>query len=409
MRIQLIPRPGQPDFLDLPWQQPLVEWDSERLVEVERGIGQHVVRFVEYDNAYYALKELPPPLARREYRVLRALAEDGIPAVDPVGIASDRSTGDEELPSVLITRYLEFSLPYRLVIARKPLANFLDRLLDGFVELLVRLHVAGYFWGDCSLSNTLFRRDAGALAAYLVDAETAELQPALTDGQRTYDVSIAEENVFAELLDLEGELGADEERDPAALSTEIRLRYERLWAEVTGDEEFGPGERHRLQERLRRLNELGFDAEEVELVATDGGYRLHVEPKLVEPGHHRRRLLRLTGLDAQENQARRLLEDIAAYRLALEQAGEPPVSEAAAAGRWLAEVFEPAVAAVPAELRGKRQAAQLFHELLDHRWYLSEQAARDVGLDEAVASYVEDVLRTVPDERAPLVTPRRRR
>lgn len=50
------------------------------------------------------------------------------------------------------------------------LERYRDHLLDAISGLLVQLHLAGTFWGDCSLSNTLFRRDAGALQAYLVDA-----------------------------------------------------------------------------------------------------------------------------------------------------------------------------------------------------------------------------------------------
>jgi Domain of unknown function (DUF4032)/Lipopolysaccharide kinase (Kdo/WaaP) family len=399
MRIQLIPRAAHADFLDLPWHEPLEEWDSTRLVEVPRGIGRHVVRFVDYDGTFFALKELPPEIAAREYKLLRELEARGIAAVDSVGIVGDRDgPGGEELPDVLITRYLDFSLPYRLALAGRPDPAQLERLLDAFAQLLVRLHLTGFFWGDCSLSNALFRRDAGELAAYLVDAETGELHGRLSDGQRGYDLEIAEENVYGELLDVQAEQGGEDETDPAELAAEIPARYERLWAELTAEEELRPGEQQ-LENRLRRLADLGFDLEEVEIVETDTGFRMRVEPKVVEPGHHRRRLLRLTGLLAQENQARRLLQDIDAYRRTLDATGRPAASEAAAAGAWLAEVFEPALAAIPAELRGKRDPAQLYHELLDHRWFLSEQAGREVPLEDAVASYVDTVLRALPDER----------
>jgi hypothetical protein len=400
MRLQLVPRAAQADFLDLPWHEPLEEWESARLVEVPRGIGRHVVRFVDYAGRFFALKELPPEVAAREYRLLRTLGTRGIAAVDAVGIVSDRARdGEEELPDVLITRYLDFSLPYRLALARRPEPQQLERLLDAFGQLLVRLHLSGFFWGDCSLSNALFRRDAGELAAYLVDAETGELHPRLSDGQREYDLQIAEENVFGELLDVEAELGEDDGEEAASLAAEIPARYERLWSELTADEELRPGESERFDARLRRLNELGFDADEVEIVETERGFRLRLEPKVMEPGHHRRRLLRLTGLDAQENQARRLLADIDAYRLRLAEGPDPAPSETAAVARWLAEVFEPALAAVPPELLDRRDAAQLFHELLEHRWYLSERAGREVPLEEAVADYIESVLRRLPDER----------
>jgi hypothetical protein len=396
---RLVARTGHPDFLDLPWNDPLEEWDSPRFVDVARGIGRHVVRFVDYDGSLYALKELPPRLAQREYRLLRALAEVGLPAVEAVGVVSERGSSEE---SVLITRYLDYSLPYRLVLTRAVLPAPLGLLLDAFAELLVRLHLTGFFWGDCSLSNTLFRRDAGRLSAYLVDAETAELHEQLSDGQREHDLLLAQENLAGELLDVEAEYGADVAPDPVTLVDDVRGRYDSLWAQLTEEQVFAPDERGKLQERLRRLNELGFDVDEIELLRTDEGYRLRLRSQVVEPGHHRRRLLQLTGLRAQENQARRLLNDLEVFRAEIEAKGEPPISEAALAGRWLNEAFEPAIAAIPAELWGKREPAELYHELLEHRWYQSQRKGRDVGRDEALRSYV-DFLRSLPDERRALL------
>jgi tRNA A-37 threonylcarbamoyl transferase component Bud32 len=401
IRFQIVPRPGQPDFLDLPWHDPLEEWESERLAVVERGISRHVVRFVEYSGVFYALKELPHRLAHREYRLLRELARNGLPVVEAVGIVHRPERED-----ILITKHLEFSLPYRLMLARKPVADLRARLLDALADLLVRLHLAGFFWGDCSLSNTLFKRDAGALAAYVVDVETGELHEQLTDGQRAHDLELTQEHFAGELFDLEAELGSDELGDPFSLADDVAREYTRLWEELTAEEEFSADEASRVQERLRRLNERGFDVEEVELDATRSGFRLRVRPQVVEPGHHRRRLLHLTGLSTQENQARRLLQDIYAFKRSLEGDGTRFPSDAAAAGRWLTDVFEPTIAGIPAELHGKRAPAQLFHELLDHRNELSIQADREIGIAEALDSYVENVLRAVPDERV-VVEPRR--
>ncbi|MEX1072190.1 MAG: DUF4032 domain-containing protein [Chloroflexota bacterium] len=408
MRFQMLPRQSLPDFMDLPWSEPLAEWTSPRIVEVARGISRHVVRFVDYDGALYALKELPARLAEREYRLLRELAAVSVPVVEAVGVVTERGSGsgDDEIGAILITRHLEFSLPYRMLFTGRGMSDLHNRLLDALVELLVRLHLAGFFWGDCSLSNALFRRDAGSLAAYLVDAETGELHPSLSDGQRAYDLAIAEEHVAGELLDVmaalaeEGDAGAAGIDDPLAVAGELRPRYERLWSELTRDEVFGPHERYRIDERLRRLNELGFDVEEIELLTVDGGYRLRLPTRVVEAGHHRRRLLMLTGLDVGENQARRLLNDLARFRAELSQAEGRSLPDAVVGYRWRAEVFEPAVAGIPAELHAKREPAELFHELLNHRWYRSEAAGRDVGMADAVASFVAQVLPEVPDERA---------
>ena len=395
-RLQLVARTGHPSFLDLPWNEPLEEWNTNRLVDVVRGISRHVVRFVEYDGRLYALKELPAPLAWKEYRLLRALEDRGMPVVEVVGVAANRG---DDLDAILITRHLEFSLPFRTLFARGGFQDLRHRLLDAGAELLVRLHLAGFFWGDCSLSNTLFRRDAGTLTAYLVDAETGEQHPTLSDGQRTHDLEIARENLVGELLDVEAELGVAFDRPPEDTADELVGRYEGLWDELVHEEVFGPDERYRIEERLQRLNDLGFDVEELELVGGDDGYHLKLHPRVVEPGHHRRRLLETTGLRAQENQARRLLNDLARYRAHLEKEAGRPLPTSVAAARWLVDVFEPAIARVPGELWSKREAAEVFHEILEHRWFLSQQAGKDVGLMPAVDAYVEDVLRHEPDER----------
>jgi hypothetical protein len=402
-RFRLLARAEQAPLLDLPWGLPLEQWPAGRFVEVQRGIGRHVVRFVELDGRLFALKELPPPLAAREYRLLTALEHEGVPAVEPVGIVEDRrSVEDEELAAVLVTRYLEFALPYRLILGRTILPAPEASIRAALAELLVRLHLAGFFWGDCSLSNALFRRDAGALSAHLVDVETGERHPSLSDGQREHDLAIAEENLAGELQDLTSELAREVVDDAFEFVASVRAAYETLWDELTRDEVFRVGEGGKLEQRLRRLNDLGFDVEEVELASSGDEVRLILHSKVVEPGHHRRRLARLTGLDAQENQARRLLNDLTRYKAWLERSGTTPVSDAQAAGRWLSEVFEPAIAAVPSDLQGKRAAAELFHELLEHRWFLSEQAGKDVGLDRTIPSYLEKVLREAPDEKLPL-------
>jgi tRNA A-37 threonylcarbamoyl transferase component Bud32 len=416
VKFQMVKRTGHPDFLDLPWHLPLAEWRSQRFVEVPQGIFRHVVRFVEYDGTLYALKELPRHLAHREYRLLSRLARQSLPVVEVVGVVTERTTtsgeggvidrtGEEDLEAVLITRHLDFSLPYRSLFTRRGMADPVGRLLDALANLLVRLHLAGFSWGDCSLSNTLFRRDAGALAAYLVDAETGELHPQLTDGQRAVDLIIAEQNILGELLDLQAAGTLTESIDPEETAADLAPRYESLWEELTGDQVLKPDEQYRIDERLSRLNALGFDVEELELVGDPNGYELRLHPVVVEPGHHARRLHSLTGLQVQENQARRMLNDVSCYRVHLEQERGRPVPEGVAAYAWLTEVFEPTIEAIPDDLRGRLEAAELFHEVLEHRWFLSEEAGRDVGLEESVASYADGILKDAPDERSVMPTP----
>ena len=387
-------------LLSLPWQLPLEEWQDDRLVEIRhRGTSRHVVRFAVEQGHLYALKEMQEPLARREYRLLRRLAELGVPAVEPLGIVVDRGTHDGvELDAVLCTCFLEYSTTYRALYSSPHRPRPTDKLLDALVELLARLHLAGFFWGDCSLSNTLFRLDAGSLQAIFVDAETSELHPALTSGQREYDVELAYERVGGELLDLAGAGLLPADVEPVELAEEIPTRYHRLWATLTEDVIVRPeDQRYRIAERLERLNDLGFDADEVELVSVGDGYRLRIRTRVAEPGQDRYRLRILTGLDAQENQARRLLNDIASYRSHLEKVEGKHVPAMVAASRWLRDVYDKVMGLMPSEYTTRLSPPEVFHEVLEHRWFLSEKAGRDIGTTAAARSYFAEVLPYVPE------------
>ncbi len=389
---------SRPDsrLIPLPWEVPLAEWPTDHLVALPRGISRHVVRFIKVGNSVYAAKEVVEDLAIHEYRMLSDLHRTDTPAVEPLAVVTGRVTrAGEPLDPVLVTRHLEFSLPYRSLFAQGVRPDTVGRLLDAMVVLLARLHLVGFLWGDVSLSNILFRRDAGEFAAYLVDAETAEMHEALTNGQRAHDLSIATINLYGEFCDLEAGQLLDASLDPAKLVESILTRYRELWAELTGVEEFSDQEVFRIENRVRRLNALGFDVAELAIDTSADGSHITIQPKVVDAGHHTRRLLRLTGLDVEEHQARRLLNDLDTFRARTNQGH---VDEAVVAHQWLTECFQPVVTAVPPELRGKREGAQIYHEVLDYRWYASQRENREVPLVEATWGYIHDVLRRLPDE-----------
>ena len=388
---------ADPALLDLPWHLPLDAWPNENIASLPKGISRHLVRFAHLSGRVVAIKETTSEMAKREYDMLRTLANLEIPCVEPVAVITNRTDADlDPLNSVLVTRHLKFSLPYRALYSHALRPDTATRLVDALAVLLVRLHMIGFFWGDVSLSNTLFRRDAGAFAAYLVDAETGQLYSGgLSNGQRENDLEIARVNIAGELMDLEAGGRVADELDPIRVSNGIVAAYRLLWKELTGSESFSSSERWRITERVERLNNLGFDIEELAIKTDDLGSSVRIQPKVVDAGHHQRRLLRLTGLDAEENQARRLLNDLDSYRAAY---GSPAADEEMVAHEWLVRVFEPVVRAIPVELQGKLERAQVFHQLLDHRWYMAQNQSRDIPLAEAVTSYVQDVLRHRRDE-----------
>ncbi len=392
-----------PALLDLPWHLPLELWPAENIAALPKGLSRHTVRFAHLSNHVIAIKETLPDLAKREYEMLKSLQKLDVPCVEPFAIIKNRKDNDgNELPAVLITRHLKFSLPYRAMWSQGLRADTATRLVDALALLLVRLHIAGFFWGDVSLSNTLFRRDAGAFAAYLVDAETGQLyESGLSNGQRENDLEIARVNIAGELMDLVASGRAGPGVDPNATSERIVEKYKELWKELTAAEVFNKDERWRITQRVEKLNKLGFDIEELMIKTEEHGRSVKIQPKVVDAGHHTRRLIRLTGLDVEENQARRLLNDLDAFRVKFDANGDEEVL----AHRWLSEVFEPVVTAIPRQYSGKLEPAEVFHEVLEHRWYLAENQQRGIPLTEAVNSYVENVLAHRRDEEALIAPP----
>src|SRR3954469_13800847 len=247
MALRIVASRPDPAIVRLPWSVPLEEWGEPYVVPLPRGLSRHVVRIVRLHDRVYAVKETVEEIAFREYRLLRDLQRLGLPAVVPQGVVTGRvGTDGEPLPSALLTEHLRFSLPYRSLFSHGLSGDNLPSLIDAMVVLLVRLHLADFFWGEVSLSNVLFRRSAGGFAAYLVDAETGELKPSLSKSMREYDVTIATENVFGELLDLQASESIGYEVEAYEIVELLESRYNTLWDELTSEEEFSASDLWRI-------------------------------------------------------------------------------------------------------------------------------------------------------------------
>ena len=274
-------------------------------------------------------------------------------------------------------------------------AEHVPTLIDAIVVLLVRLHLAGFYWGDVSLSNVLFRRNAGEFAAYLVDAETGELHDAVSDLMRDYDITVGCENIFAELMDLSASGAVQQPIDGFEIIDHLRTRYDALWAELTGLEEFRADEMWRIERRVERLNDLGFDVDELDIVTDLGGDSIRIQPKVVDLGHHTREIQALTGMTVEDNQARRLLNDLASFTAHYDLGRE---DRHLVASKWMHQIFEPIMAMIPPDATGKLEPAEIFHEILEHRWYLSEQEDAEVDIHETARDYIARFLTAKPDE-----------
>ncbi|GAA1616698.1 MULTISPECIES: DUF4032 domain-containing protein [Brevibacterium] len=405
--IHTIDPADQAALADLPWELPLEDWPADIIGGIPRGISRHIVRFIENGAEVLAIKETEDRQALREFDILGVLENLDVPSVEPRAYITGRRTPDgEPLPGALVTSHLDFSLPYRALFSRSLAEDTAGRLVDALAVLLARLHLVGFYWGDVSLSNTLFRRDADAYAAYVVDAETGELHDRLSDGQREMDLRIARTNIAGDFLDLQAAGLIEASVDPLAAGDRLYEAYNGLWAELTRVEEFSVNERWRIDERIRRLNDLGFDLGELTVTTDLDGVSLLVEPKVVEPNHHSRRLLRLTGIGANENQARAMLNDLDSYQTApgftggAHGSGEhhAELSEEEAARIWLDEVYKPLFGAIPESLMNKLEAGQIFYEFAEHRRVMAHARQRDIPLREAIAYFIMDDLAKLPDE-----------
>jgi DNA-binding transcriptional MerR regulator len=375
-------------LLDLPWELPLAEWPATlRFRELPVGPSRHLVRFLVVDGVLIALKEEPSVVAEREYAVLGHLERVRLPAVTPIGIARQAATGN----AILVTEYLASSLQFRRLLARFPLGPgaYRDRLLDAMAWLLVDLHRGGVFWGDCSLANTLFRRDGDRIQAFLVDAETSEVHPELSDGQRAYDLEILVENVGYGLADVALLQDRPEDLDGAVEAAEnVRERYEAIWRELNLEPSLPAGDRHAIRGRLRRLNELGFAVDEIEVMPAEGGSSIRLRVTTSNREFHAHELERLTDIRALEGQARLLLNDLREHVAWLRSRSRRTVTEEAGARRWRRDVLEPALRRLRPAI-ADRDPIQAYCDALEHKWLLSERAKRDVGLDAAIDAYLE--------------------
>jgi hypothetical protein len=376
-------------LFDLPWDQPLAAWTSDvgSFRRLDVGPSRHLVRFLDVDHVLYALKEEPLEIARSEFEVLRHLEDKGLPAVAAVGLAEvpERDSG------ILVTEYLAHSLQYRRLLMRFPLGpgGYRDRLLDAMAWLLFDLHRGGVYWGDCSLANTLFRRDGDRIQAYLVDAETSEVHPSLSDGQREYDLEILTENVAYGLADLAALQGRDEGPDDAIAAADAVVKlYRVLWTELHEMPDLPPGDRQAVRKRIRRLNDLGFSVDEIELEPTGRGPNVRLRLTVARRSFHVRELRRLTGIVALENQARLLLNDLHEYGAWLQWYERRAIDPIVVAERWRNEVYDPAIERIAGVAGPGRDIVQAYCDLLEHKWLLSERAGHDVGMQAAMDSYL---------------------
>lgn len=379
-------RSEDPDFVDLNWATPISTWDSERLVDMPSGIHRHEVVFVAYEEGVYAIKELPRDLAQHEFDILRHMEDVTRHTATAVGVV-DRpwAADDEEWSGAVITRYVQHAFPYREMVSGIGFGKRREALLDAFAGLLVELHIAGLYWGDCSLSNILYRWDASSIEAVMIDAETSRIYESISAGQRAEDLAIMEVNVAGEMADIAAAAGAGLDEADLHLGADITSRYHSLWKELTDQLVVTAGDHFRIRQRIDRLHALGFAVEDIDLIPVDEGTNVRIKVKVGGRQYHSEQLRQTTGIDVSENQARSILSDIAYY----ESKFGPSASvtgKAVGAIKWRSSVFEPLIIKM-SELLPEGDPYQLYCDFLAYRLHMAEVRGSDIDNDEAFATW----------------------
>lgn len=380
-------RPGNPDFLDLPWDRRLNDWDHERLVTMPTGIHRHPVLFVAYEEGIYAIKELGRRTARREYSVLRTLEDQTQRTARPAGLVErDWLDARDEGAGAVITRYVEHAFPYRRLVSGAGFGSRRRHMADALAGLFVELHMAGCYWGDCSLSNVLYRFDAGQIEAIMIDAETSELHPELSTGQRRQDIEIMMENVAGEMADVAAETGEDIDSADIELGVEIANRYEVLWAELTEELVITRNDVYRIRERISRINELGFAVEDIDITPTGDGSLVKMITNLGGRTYNSDMLHERTGIEASENQACLILSDLS-YHLA-KHGDVTATGKTVGTFKWLTDYYEPLIARIAEDWPGE-DPIQGYCDYLNHRVRLAHARGTDVDSFEAYEDWAE--------------------
>jgi len=382
----LVVRPGHPNFLDLPWEVAVDEWSSDRLVEMPTGIHRHPVVFVAYDEGVYVIKELPKAVSEREYEVLGTLETRTHRSAVPVALVNRGwLEADSEQSGAVITEYVKHTFPYRRLVSGLGFGPRRNKLLDSVAGLLVELHLAGCFWGDCSLSNLLYRYDAGAIEAVMIDAETSTIRNELSDGQRNEDLEIMKENLAGEMADIAALNGFDLDSADLDIGTDIEKRYLDLWEELRKDLVIVRDEGYRIRERIARLNDLGFSVHDVELEASGNTNLVKMTAHVGSRTFNSDRLRELTGLLASENQAKILLGDLS-YFLA-KSGGVTSTEKSVGVFKWLTTAFEPTVGRI-ADVWSGDDPVQGYCDFLNHRMKLASERKKDVPDSQAFDSWL---------------------
>lgn len=394
-----MPKADESRLVGLPWHVPLNEWTEHGVIPltIRRGESRHPVMFVEREGIRYAIKETTPHMAEREIRNLQEIEFRGIPTLGPVGtvtvaappilLATDEGMAPQYINGdrgYTVTRLASRVIPHSLLFHLPLSYKTKQRLLGAVAVLMVELHEHGIYWGDPSLANLLIRIDGRSILAIMADAETAELfQQPVEEGLRQQDLELFHESLNWQAEDLRQERGVGEdveileERDYRYFErryTWLRREHARLNATIALPTFI------QVERFLENLNRLGFSLLSMNEVV--------LSPFVsVLPGWYARRIQELLGIEIPRKYARRFYNMILGHQALMSEARADEVTIEEAAQDWYQHYHLPTVLLLRQTLTSDQDPLEAYFSIMRHRWKLSEQAGREIPLDEAVVDW----------------------
>jgi len=353
----------------LPWHLPLEGWHHHgvRQLQIRSGWSRHVVIFIERERRRYAIKQTSPEIARHEIDNFRQLQKLELPTLLPVAhVAADHgkvmvSTAvgmqmETEATGFTVTQLAERVLPDSLLYRRD--FGEASRLifLDAAVELFVLLHLHHVYWGDASLANMLMHfsrmpnpplRPRRVIQAVLADAETVEICTSLSQARRQQDLDHFLESMQWLEADLEAEGKPARAFSAAADGAYVQRRYQELYSIYLEMREF------------EKITQLNIDE--------------HL-PRFYKPGA-----------------SRILLKHIEEHRWYLGERSKKEIGVIEAAQDWLQNIYAPVCeffdhSGLYDDFPSKT-AADLYLDIMENKYLLSQRAGKDVGIAPAVEDY----------------------
>lgn len=353
----------QQELIDLPWNQPLEKWDSSEIkfLDVRKGVSKHLIRFIRTKNFSFAIKQTNPISAYFENESLIKLLQNGIHALRPVGYVFYKknlfmkNSDPDNVLAFLITLLEEKSIPHSILFGWDFTEHNRKLIYEASAELIANLHFNNIYWVDASLANILVKfiklkdengRTFTELKAFLADAETVNFLKNISENQKQDDL-----NNFIQSI--------EEVND--ALTGKKNLTI------IEEDKKFF----HKSYSEHLSL-----------LIKTENFEKLTG----LKVKKHFYKISDQYSLDS-------IIKQIEEHKWYLSEKASREIDMKDAAQDWIKNIYEPTINEFNQlklfDLFPKTNSLKLYVDIMAHKYYVSLEQNKDVGISFAIKSYCE--------------------